>query len=291
MKNVLRVLSYHRIAEEGAPPWLSPRLVSATPGVFARQMKHLARHYHVVSMERVLDAVLQGTSLPKRAVLLTFDDAYVDFGQVAWPILRSLGLPATLFVVTAHASDTKRRFWWDRLYHCVVNCASTSYETATGSLSLGSLRQRTETVHRIQALVKSMPHAEGMRLIEEICSQFQEPNSAPVSTMGWDELRQLAREGVTLGAHTQTHPILTQLAAEEVRAEVASSQQDLLPFRSSAIRPAGITNPWHAFCVSKESFSALPPTLARMISRPTTCCACDVRTLALARPGPCFGCA
>jgi peptidoglycan/xylan/chitin deacetylase (PgdA/CDA1 family) len=209
-------------------------------------MTHLARHYHVVSIERVLESVLQGTLLPKRAVLITFDDAYSDFDRVAWPILRSLGLPATLFVVTAHASDTKRHFWWDRLYHCVMNCASSGGQTAAGPLRLGSLRQRAETVYRIQALVKSMPHAEGMRLIEEICSQLREPNCAPVSTLGWDELQQLARQGVTLGAHTQTHPILTQLTLEEALAEIAGAQQDLLTHVGAALPifcyPAGRHN-------------------------------------------------
>ena len=53
----LRVLAYHRIAELGNAPGLNPRLISATPGTFARQMDHLARHYRVVAMEDVLEAI------------------------------------------------------------------------------------------------------------------------------------------------------------------------------------------------------------------------------------------
>ncbi|MGH7457229.1 MAG: polysaccharide deacetylase family protein, partial [bacterium] len=46
-------------------------------------------------------------------------------------------------------------------------------------------------------------------------------------TLGWEELRQLAKAGVTLGAHTQTHPIMTQIAPAEIRREISGSQKAL----------------------------------------------------------------
>ena len=79
-------------------------------------MGYLARHYEVVSLEEVLKAVEKETCLPKRAILITFDDAYCDFTDYAWPILRRLRLSATIFVPTAYPNQPYRGFWWDRLH-------------------------------------------------------------------------------------------------------------------------------------------------------------------------------
>src|SRR6267142_6771368 len=113
---MLRILAYHRVAELRDTPAVDSRSISATPEGFARQMEHLARFYRVVSMPEVLEAVEKGRPSPKRAMLITFDDAYADFAEVAWPILKQFRLPATMFVPTAYPDQPERAFWSDRLY-------------------------------------------------------------------------------------------------------------------------------------------------------------------------------
>ena len=70
-RNTLRVLTYHRVANPEDTPTLNPRLISATPAVFAQQMEYLARRYHVVSLPQVHAAVVSGATPPQRAVLIT----------------------------------------------------------------------------------------------------------------------------------------------------------------------------------------------------------------------------
>ena len=53
---MLRILTYHRIADPARDPHLNPRLISATPEVFAGQMRHLAEQYNVVRLTDVLEA-------------------------------------------------------------------------------------------------------------------------------------------------------------------------------------------------------------------------------------------
>src|ERR1051326_5923035 len=113
---MLRILMYHRVAELKDTPTIDSRSVSATPSTFAQQMRHLARYYHVVSMPDVLDAVKRKRTIRDRSVLITFDDAYADFADFAWPILKQLRLPATMFVPTAYPGHPELAFWWDRLY-------------------------------------------------------------------------------------------------------------------------------------------------------------------------------
>ncbi len=122
---MLRILAYHRVAKLRDTPAVDSRSVSATPGGFAQQMEHLARFYRVVSMPEVLEAVEKGRPLPKRAVLITFDDAYADFAEIAWPILKQFRLHATMFVPTAYSNQPERAFWWDRLYQAFAATSRT----------------------------------------------------------------------------------------------------------------------------------------------------------------------
>jgi peptidoglycan/xylan/chitin deacetylase (PgdA/CDA1 family) len=226
--NVLRVLTYHQVAEPQDLQMMDPRMISATPRVFDQQMRYLAKHYQVVSLEAVLEAAEKGTCLPKRAVLITFDDAYFDFTMYAWPILKRLRLPATIFVPTAHPGQPGRAFWWDRIYRALLYTSQTELRsTPIGSLSLGTDEERRKNIRRLQNHLKTIPYLEAMAKVDQICAKLGSKKIIHKSTLSWDELRQLQKEGIALGAHTQTHPILTQISPEQVRQEVVDSQRDL----------------------------------------------------------------
>jgi peptidoglycan/xylan/chitin deacetylase (PgdA/CDA1 family) len=227
--NVLRVLTYHRVAELKDSPMLDPRMISATAATFDQQMRYLAKHYRVVSLEEVLDAVEKGTCLPNRAVLITFDDAYCDFAEYAWPILRRYQLPATLFVPTAYPDQSDRAVWWDRLHRAFsFTLQAEVSSTPVGALPLKPSAERRQSLRRLHSYLKTIAHTDAMALVDEICSNLDGCQVAQKSVLSWEELRQLARDGVTLVAHTRTHPILTQLLSpEQVREEVIGSQIDL----------------------------------------------------------------
>ena len=66
----------------------------------------------------MIDALDHGRALPRRAVVVTFDDGYDDNYRVAFPILRELGMPATFFVSTGHI-DSGRAYAYDWLVHMI----------------------------------------------------------------------------------------------------------------------------------------------------------------------------
>jgi peptidoglycan/xylan/chitin deacetylase (PgdA/CDA1 family) len=225
---MLRVLTYHRVANLQDSPLLHPQIISATPENFSRQMRFVARHYHAVSLPAVFEAIEKKAPLPPRAVLITFDDAYDDFATVAWPILKSLKLAATLFVPTAYPDQPERAFWWDRLYRAFMQASREELKgTPLGDLPLVDANARQQSLRRAQNYVKAVAHRQAMTFVDEICARLDSPPLAQKSVLSWNELRQLAKEGVALCAHTQTHPIMTQLSPEEVRQEVVGSQNDL----------------------------------------------------------------
>ena len=82
------------------------------PGRFALHLESLASHgWRFVSLERLLGVLAGGERPPARALLVTFDDAYVDLLDSAYPILARNGVPAVVFVVGDLIGATNE---WDR---------------------------------------------------------------------------------------------------------------------------------------------------------------------------------
>jgi peptidoglycan/xylan/chitin deacetylase (PgdA/CDA1 family) len=225
--DLLRVLTYHRVDEPDARPDLDPGLISATPAMFDEQMNYLASHYQVISMAELLDARRSGAALPPRSVMVTVDDAYCDFESNAWPILKKYGIPVTLFVPTGFPDMPNRAFWWDRL-HQAVRGMDQSWHFATRRGRTGRLDsgERRRVHQRLKNWIKSLPHDRAMACIERICEASGTAKSKS-HVLGWESLRRLAGEGVTLAAHSQTHPLMNRLTADEARWEAAGSLRDL----------------------------------------------------------------
>ena len=88
----LCVLMYHKVNDTAG------NTVTVPTSQFDEQMAQLRElDYTVVSLDDVLAHYLEGRSLPTRAVLITFDDAYLDNLENAVPILQQHGYPAVLF--------------------------------------------------------------------------------------------------------------------------------------------------------------------------------------------------
>jgi peptidoglycan/xylan/chitin deacetylase (PgdA/CDA1 family) len=222
----ITVLTYHRVDDPARRPQLDPALLSAAPAEFERQVAYVAERCSALSLPELL-AIRRGQAeAPEHAVLVTFDDAYRDFAENAWPILRDHGVPATLFVPTAYAADRDRRFWWDRLHAAFAASNRGAVRTSLGTIALGGPAERLEAHRRVAREVGARPHADAMRLVDEVVSELGsvDPGAAVLS---WDALRVLSGEGVALAAHTRTHPRLDRLPAAEAADEVRGSLADL----------------------------------------------------------------
>ena len=93
------ILTYHSISQGDSP-------LKTAPSLFAEQMEWLRTHVRVAPLVDVVAALVGCTALPERTVVLTFDDGFSDFYSAAAPVLRRLGLPATIFLATGYCGKT-----------------------------------------------------------------------------------------------------------------------------------------------------------------------------------------
>jgi peptidoglycan/xylan/chitin deacetylase (PgdA/CDA1 family) len=226
----LAVLTYHRVAPPGERPDLHPGLVSATPEAFDAQMAGLTRAgARPVSLADVLAHRRDGTPLPERAVLVTFDDGYADFSEHAWPVLHHHGIPVVLFVPTGFPG-TERTFWWDRLHHALTSTARRDQlalaERPGEPFALSTAAERRQTFRRLRAVVKAEPHERAMALVDELVADLGVAEPAP-ATLSWDRLASLREEGVTLAPHSRSHALLHRVGAAQLADEVRGSVDDL----------------------------------------------------------------
>jgi peptidoglycan/xylan/chitin deacetylase (PgdA/CDA1 family) len=222
----LRVLVYHRVFDTHAPGHGDPHLWSATPAAFAAQMAFIARYFAPVTAWQVADALRGRAALPRRAILVTFDDGYRDF-LTAWPIMKRFGVPALLFVPTAFPG-TPRRFWWDELHEGVTTTRAPYLEVpGLPVMSLRTTQERWHAVRHLNRVVKGLHERERASIMGELRRQLGTADAPRAEVVSWPELRALAAEGLAVGAHTMTHPAMTALTADELRDELEGAHAHL----------------------------------------------------------------
>jgi len=102
VERTLRVLMYHKVND------LSPNAITVSTAVFAEQMALLPElGYIPVSLDAVRDHYVLGVPLPQGAVLITFDDGYLDNLENALPVLVEHGFPAVVFVPVAYLDGSR----------------------------------------------------------------------------------------------------------------------------------------------------------------------------------------
>jgi peptidoglycan/xylan/chitin deacetylase (PgdA/CDA1 family) len=226
----LRVLLYHRLEAPPAPRAdLAPDLVSASPARFQQQLRHLARFYHPIGADELLRALAGRHVLPRRAVLVTFDDGYRDFLEVAWPILKRYRIPAVLFVPTAFVDEPGRVFWWDALWQMLARTRRDCV-TLPGRpvLPLASRDDRVAASRTVAEWLKTLTPSARAAALEQLAAQLGVRPEPTRAVLSWPELRGLAHDGVTVAAHSRTHELLDQLAGPDLTREVAGCRDDLI---------------------------------------------------------------
>ena len=151
IKNSAVILMYHKFDTPKYPS------TNVTLNQLNSHLEEFSKpKYTVLSLEYILDTIINDGRLPDNVVGISIDDADKSFIKTAWPKLKEKNFPVTLF----------------------VNTSTISYNNK--------------------------------------------------SYLNWDQIRQLKKEGVTIGSHSHTHNHLPELSIEELIKEIELSNQIFL---------------------------------------------------------------
>jgi peptidoglycan/xylan/chitin deacetylase (PgdA/CDA1 family) len=239
----LAIMTYHGVLPPGyesVDPSFDGNLIMAE--TFRKQLRRLKTHYHVISPEEML-AWLQGQrALPPRAVLLTCDDGLLNNLTDMLPILQEEGLKCLFFVTGASAGEERTMLWYEELFLLLLHAPGRSFETSRDGITIsGELGSRVQRRSIWWASVKRLSQCDAEKrnsflsaMREQLASSswrgFDVANSISCRRFGLmtsGELCQLAAAGMTIGGHTVSHPVLSQLPLDRARSEIAESRTRL----------------------------------------------------------------
>ncbi len=218
----LSILIFHRV--HATPDSIYPKEPDARR--FETLMTWVKSWFNVIPLSSAVEGLREGT-LPARAAAITFDDGYADNCEVALPILRRLGLPATFFVATGFLNGG--RMWNDTVIEAVRTVATPEFDLRGVKLARYATSTPAEKRAAIEAILnatKYLPQSER----DDIAIAIQDAagNALPDDLMMTDaQLRVLRDAGMEIGAHTRTHPILANCSPAEAESEIAMGRDDL----------------------------------------------------------------
>jgi len=259
----LLVLIFHRV--HAAPDELFPREVTA--GVFRWQMDLLARYMTPLSLREGIARLASGM-LPRRAVAVTFDDGYADNLDVAAPILKSAGVPATFFVATGYLGGG--RMWNDTVIESVRRLPPGEHDLddlGLGPRRVGDVDSRRTLCRDSIVAIKHRPQPQRQRLADALAARAGSPLPDDLM-MTPTQVRELAELGFEIGGHTVTHPILRLLPPGEAVGEIRQGREQLERITGRAVdlfaypngRPGEDYGDEHVAAVRDIGFSAAVST-------------------------------
>lgn len=245
LRGKVAILSYHRVLtrQDLGREYVQPGMY-VDAGVFEAHVRFLARRFHVLTFEDLLRRWMDGDwDCEACYCVITFDDGWVDNYVHAYPVLRRYGLPATIFLPTAFIG-TRERFWSDKLAACLRayydseardarGIAVTALTTRFPWLARLSMHGAGDAIDRAIERCKAIPEAERNLLIDSLRQTLGVQTPTERAFLGWDEIREMSRQGISFGSHSSTHRILTSLGTGELRNEASES---LAVLRGSGVR-------------------------------------------------------
>jgi len=204
------------------------------------QIRLLQSKYSVISEQQFREWCLDQRALPPRPVLLTCDDGLQNNFTDMLPVLQEHGVSCLFFVTGASARESPSLLWYEELYLMFLTVPGFAFELPEFNLALTVSSEHERRSKWGQLLGKMSRYDPSTRcaIQEQIRERlglrvdWREPYMANSGARRFalltaSQLRELSGAGMSIGAHTLSHPMLSQLPEELARREVLESRLSL----------------------------------------------------------------
>lgn len=240
----LQILVYHRVNDEK-----DPFFCGVPVHLFKAQMEYLASNFCVLTLEDAVER-LRKRDVPDNAVVITFDDGYRDNYINAFPVLKRLSLPATIFLAV-DAIGSRRVLWHDRVFTAFretrVSVLS-GFDNRSRMYPLNTVAEKLLAQERALNFIRSLDEEGRISAINVLVEKLEvsDRKEAPGLMLSWDEVKAMHDSDISFGSHTVTHPILSRLSLERAREEIEKAKQIIEEKLGTCVRtfayPNGRTN-------------------------------------------------
>ena len=241
------ILILHHVRPQRPDRFQPNRSFEVTPRFFGRLVRALRRsRLDLISLDEMHRRMIEG-DFSRRFVCITFDDAYRDVLQWAYPILKDADAPFAIYVPTSFP-DRLGELWWlaleaviarnDRI-GLVINGRDRKFDCET-------VAEKRTLYHDLYWWLRNRStEAEMCDVVRRLAAFYQVDVAAFCKEvcLDWSELDQLAADPlVTIGAHTVSHPALSRLSQDAARSEMELSRSVIEA--ALAVRPSHLSYPY-----------------------------------------------
>ncbi|HEY4732685.1 MAG TPA: polysaccharide deacetylase family protein [Gammaproteobacteria bacterium] len=215
-----RVLMYHRFSANGVGDGLPVK-------AFEAQMKLVANNFNPITLDHLCECRKKSANLPDNPVIITVDDGYQDFYDLAYPILKRYSIPATIYI-TVNFIEQKIWLWPDKVTYVLKQINEPVLHTAFIDKidTCDTVNKDSREVAWNYIIGKCISMAPDARdsYIHELASAagVSMPEFPPEDYAGmtWLQVRELSDNGIDIGAHTCNHPILSKIPDDQLIDEI-----------------------------------------------------------------------
>jgi peptidoglycan/xylan/chitin deacetylase (PgdA/CDA1 family) len=218
----VQILVYHRVNDD------HDRYFSGMPlKVFRKQMEYLADNFNVCSLEEAVERMTR-KDIPDNTVVITFDDGYRDNYLSAFPILKELSIPATIFLAT-DAIGSQRILWHDRVFSAFRRtrvAVLDGFGNYSQRYPLSTVEEKLFAQGAFLKFLWSLDDHEKTFWIDFLVEKLEvtDRKEMPGLMLSWEEVKIMHESGISFGSHTVTHPILSKLSVDRARQEIQESK-------------------------------------------------------------------
>ena len=220
------ILMYHRV-NSNRDNW---SIDTTDTKLFEKEMKYLKRTYNFLSLEDLADKIKKKERLPKRSVVITFDDGYKDNYKEAYPILKKYKIPATIFLTSSFIEKDKI-FWWDQIGYTLFHSKSKKVKIEKiGEIDISYVKENQKYFDKIIEKFKVLPEEKRNEILIKLIKKLNVkiPNDIFKNiSLSWDEINEMSKENIDFGAHTVNHLILTNLSIKKAKSEILESKKEI----------------------------------------------------------------
>ena len=240
MKNQCTIVMYHYVRE--LPYTRYPQIKALLASQFKEQLAYIEKYYHFITVEDCINAIYFDGDLPPNAILLTFDDGFIDHFNTVFPLLESKGIQGCFFpsaksileyeVPEVHkihfllASGLKIHDLIQALYRCLDKYSS-EYSLESNDYYFSKLAKAGRDTKEV-SFVKSMLQSEldetlRSLIIDELFLKYVSNDEEAFSRelyMSIDQLQCMNRNGMYIGSHAYNHYFLNTLTPEMQEKEI-----------------------------------------------------------------------
>ncbi|MGE0126879.1 MAG: polysaccharide deacetylase family protein [Blastocatellales bacterium] len=221
------ILTYHRFSASSENGRTSAER-------FIEQLEYLTKRYKVVPLAQIAESINRAEPLAPGLAAITIDDGYRDAYEIAYPLLRRYGSPATLFVPPDFI-DRRVWIWTDKARFLVRQSVSRQFTAKVNGrglqFELNGSASRRDAAERINSALKQLPDEIKEEALERFARDLgvEAPKSPPAEfgPITWAEAREMQANGIEIGSHTMTHPVLTRIGDDRLRMELHQSRSRL----------------------------------------------------------------